>query len=150
MRFHLVDRIDGHVPGKTIAARKLTSADEEFWIGTGAAAVMPPALVLESLCQAGAWLVYLSTGGARSAALLSVAAVEFLEPVRPGDTLDLAGAVDSMDEERAVLSGAVSVDGRVVLRATDIMCALIDTEQLDDPARFRRRADLALRSQSAG
>ena len=145
MRFHFVDTIDRHVPGREIEARKVTSSDEEYWTELDGDKVMPPALVLESLCQAGAWLVYLSTNGESSAALLSVAAVEFGDPVRAGDSLDLRGTVESMNEERAVLSGTVSVRGKVVLSATDIMCALTPTEMLDDPEQMRRRAELVLR-----
>jgi hypothetical protein len=46
-----------------------------------------------------------------------------------------------MTGERAVLSGRVTVDGRLVLEATDIMCSLMDAatlEDLDDTARMRR------------
>jgi 3-hydroxyacyl-[acyl-carrier-protein] dehydratase len=149
VRFHFVDRIDHYVAGKEIAARKLTSADEEYWVELEGETVMPPVLVLESLCQAGAWLVFLTTGGKQSAALLSVAEVEFGDHAKPGDTLQLDGTVESMDDERAVLSGTVSVRDRVILRARDIMCTLMPTAQLDDPERVQRRAAVAMRAEAA-
>ena len=145
-----MDRIDHHEPGKAIVARKLTSGEEPFWIRSDGELEMPPALVLESLCQAGSWLVYLSTGGTRTAALLSVAAAEFGAPARPGDVLVLEGNVESIDEERAVLSGTVSIAGETVLRATDIMCALIEVGRLEDPDALRRRAEVVLHGQAAG
>jgi hypothetical protein len=37
-----------------------------------------------------------------------------------------------MSEETAVISGRVTVDGRPVLEASDIMCTLIDAGDLED------------------
>ncbi len=140
MRFHLVDRIDAYEPGQSVRARKLTSVTEELWIGSPTDPVMPPPLVLESLCQAGSWLIVASTKGRKRAALLQIGSVSFLGDVRPGDVLELEGQVHAMSEEMAVLSGTASVGTCRVLEATDIMCALIDAdelEELDDTARMQ-------------
>ena len=102
---------------------------------------MPPPLVLEALCQAGTWLIMISTERRKRAALLQVASVDFLGDVRPGDVLELLGSVESMNDEVAVLSGRVLVDGQPVLEAKDIMCALIDASDLadlDDTARLQK------------
>jgi 3-hydroxyacyl-[acyl-carrier-protein] dehydratase len=147
MRFHLVDRIDGYTPGVEIKARKLTSPDEDFWQMEGERRVMPPHLVLEALCQAGAWFVYLDSKGERSAALLSIGSVDFSGDVQPGDVLDIHGTVVSSDAERAVLDGTVSVGGRVVLTARDVMCTLMPGSRLDDPNRLEERALMVLRAE---
>ncbi|WP_026877744.1 3-hydroxyacyl-ACP dehydratase FabZ family protein [Jiangella gansuensis] len=139
MLFQLTDRIVGYEPGREIRARKLTSRSEPYWRQTPDGPVMPPPLVLEVLCQAGAWLVMLDTDVARRAALLSVADVRFTGPVRPGDVLDVTATVESASDEMAVVSGTVVVGDRTVLEATDVMCALIDTAELDDPAVTRRQ-----------
>jgi 3-hydroxyacyl-[acyl-carrier-protein] dehydratase len=130
MRFHLVDRILEWEPAKSVRARKVTSLGEAFWVGEADDLVMPPPLVLESFCQAGTWLVMLTTDTRKRAALLSIGSVEFLADVRPGDVLELVGEVESMNEEVAVLSGRALVDGTPVMEAKDIMCALIDAETL--------------------
>jgi len=140
MRFHLVDRIVDWEPARSVRARKVCALSEEYWIGPDDDLRMPPPLVLEAFCQAGTWLVMLSTERRKRAALLSVGAVAFLGDVRPGDVLDLDGTVESMSDEVAVLSGHARVDGRPVLEARDVMCALIDTEQLaalDDTERLQ-------------
>src|SRR4051794_8931900 len=111
MRFHLVDRILEWEPAKSVRARKLCSLGEEFWVGAQDELVMPPPLVLESFCQAGTWLVMLSTDTRKRAALLSIGSVEFIADVRPGDVIDLLGHVESFSDEVAVLSGTASVDG---------------------------------------
>jgi 3-hydroxymyristoyl/3-hydroxydecanoyl-(acyl carrier protein) dehydratase len=139
--FHLTDRIDSWDAGRGIRARKLTSRLEPYWRPGPDGPVMPRPLVLETLCQAGACLVMLSTDLARRAALLSVARVDFLADVRPGDVLAVDAAVESMGEETAVMSGTVSVGDRVVLRAADVMCALIPAGDLEDPLVTRRRLE---------
>ena len=144
MRFHLIDRIDAWTPNVRIAGRKVTSAAEEFWLHTDRGTVMPPHLVLESLCQAGTWLVMLSTDHRRRAALLSVGEVWFGGDVRPGDVLRLDAEITSLSDDAAVLDGTVAAAAggeQVVLRATGIMCALIEGARLDDPEATRRMAE---------
>jgi len=141
MRFHLVDRVLEWEPAKSVRARKVCSRGEEFWVGEGDDLAMPPPLVLESFCQAGTWLVMLTTDTRKRAALLSIGSVEFLADVRPGDVIELEGQVESMSDEVAVLSGRAVVDGTTVMEAKDIMCALIDAESLaplDDTQRLQK------------
>ena len=144
MRFHLIDRIDEYEPSAAVRARKLTSHAELFWEPGVDSPVMPPPLVIEALCQAGTWLIMISTATRKRAALLSIASVDFLGDVRPGDVVELHGTVDSMTDEMAVLSGRATVDGKTVLEATDIMCALIDADELenvDDTNRMKALLD---------
>lgn len=141
MRFHLIDRVDAYEPSRSVRARKLTSYSEEFWEDNASGPIMPPPLVLEALCQAGTWLIMISTERRKRAALLQIAAVSFIDDVRPGDVIELEGEVASMTDEIAVLSGRAIVDGRTVLEASDIMCALIDTgdlADLDDTERLQK------------
>ena len=141
MRFHLIDRVLECEPARSIRARKLTSHSEEYWEDGDNGPIMPPPFMLEALCQAGTWLIMISTERRKRAALLSIGSVDFLDDVRPGDVLDLEGTMDSMSEEVAVISGRVVVAGRPVLQAQEIMCALIkagDLEDLEDTARMQR------------
>ena len=146
MRFHLIDRVDAFEPSRSVRARKLTSHSEEFWVSGPDGPVMPPPLVLEALCQAGTWLIMISTERRKLAALLQIAAVSFLGDVRPGDVIELTGDVSSMSDEIAVLSGTAPVDGRAVMEATDIMCALIDAEDLADLGDTERLQKLLTRA----
>lgn len=132
MRFHLIDKIEACEPGQSIRGLKLTSLSEDYWEDSGNGPKMPDPFVLEALCQAGTWLVMITTDRRKRAALLSIASVEFLGSVSPGDVLQLDGSIDSMSDEVAVISGRVTVDGRPVLEAKEIMCALIDAGDLAD------------------
>lgn len=145
MRFHLIDKVDSYEPASWVKARKLTSSSETFWEDTPTGPVMPPPLVLEALCQAGTWLVMITTDRRKRAALLSISSVEFLGDVTPGDVVELHGTVDTMGDEVAVVSGTATVDGRTVLTATEIMCALIDAADLADLDDTRRLQDMLTR-----
>ena len=145
MRFHLIDRVDAYEPGQSVRARKLTSKSETLWEDTPSGPVMAPPLVLEALCQAGTWLVMITTERKKRAALLSIGDVSFVGDVVPGDILILEGAVESMGDEVAVVSGKVTVDGKTVLEASDIMCALIDAGDLADLEDTRRLQEMLTR-----
>jgi 3-hydroxyacyl-[acyl-carrier-protein] dehydratase len=141
LRFHLIDKVDECEPRKFVRARKLTSLSEDYWEGTDGDLVMPYPFILEALCQAGTWLIMISTERKQRAALLSIGSVEFIDVVRPGDVVELEGTVDSMTGEVAVVSGRASVEGRPVLEARDIMCALMDASELadlEDTARLQK------------
>jgi 3-hydroxyacyl-[acyl-carrier-protein] dehydratase len=107
---------------------------------------MPAPLVLEALCQAGTWLIMLSTDRRKRAALLQIGNVRFSGDVRAGDVLILDGVVESMNDEMAVLSGSATVDGTPVMQATDIMCALIDADDLEAPDDSERMLRMLTRS----
>jgi 3-hydroxyacyl-[acyl-carrier-protein] dehydratase len=144
VRFHLIDRVDAYVPAVSVRARKLTSLSEDYWEDYGSGLVMPQPFMLEALCQAGTWLIMITTERRKRAALLSVGAVDYLAYVRPGEVMELEGSVESMNDEVAVLSGRVVVDGKPMMEAKDIMCALIpggDLADLDDTLRLQKMLD---------
>ena len=132
MRFHLIDRVLEWEPEKSVRGLKVTSVSEEFWEGEGEAAIMPPPLVLEAFCQAGTWLIMITTDRRKRAALLQVGSVTWHRDVRPGEVLLMEGSIASFGEESAVLSGTVKVDGETVLETEDVMCALIEADDLAD------------------
>lgn len=131
MRFHLIDRIEAIRSGQSLRARKLTSRSETFWQPGPDGPEMPSYLILEALCQAGTWLVLESTGRRRRAALLSVGSVEVCATVHPGAVLTVDVTTTGIGTDTAVVSGTVHSGGRLVLRATDVMCALIDADTLE-------------------
>lgn len=144
MRFHLIDRIESWQPYESITARKVTSRQEAPWPNerpharekTG----LPFGLALEALCQAGTWLIMLSSDHRRRAALLTVGEAVSHRPVRPGEVLRMAATVVSRNDEAAVMDGTVTADGEPALTASGIMCALIDAERLADRADTARHA----------
>ena len=151
MRFYMIDRVLSYDPWKSIHAQKLTSRNEVAgWAGVCCgcpawpALMMPSALVLEALCQAGSWLLLLSSELRQRAALLSIGSVTYIREVELGAVLEVEGRVESVNKETAVFSGHVLVQGRPVLEASEIMCVLIDAQELEDPADTARMKHLLL------
>jgi 3-hydroxyacyl-[acyl-carrier-protein] dehydratase len=132
MRFHLIDRVEECEAGVSVRARKVTSFSEEYWEEADGELRMPPPFVLEAFCQAGTWLIMITTDRRKRAALLQVGSVTWGRDIRPGEVLVMEGTMSSFGEETAVLSGTVKVDGETVLECEDVMCALIDGSDLAD------------------
>ena len=132
MRFHLIDRVEECEPGVSVRARKVTSFSEEYWEEQDGELRMPPPFVLEAFCQAGTWLIMITTDRRKRAALLQVGSVTWGRDIRPDEVLVMEGTMSSFGEETAVLSGTVTVDGETVLECEDVMCALIDGSDLAD------------------
>jgi 3-hydroxyacyl-[acyl-carrier-protein] dehydratase len=148
VRFHLIDRIDSWSAWEAVAGVKLTSPADAIWrTGPGSEPYMAPALVLESLCQAGTWLLVLSSEQQQRATLASIGAVRFSGRVRPGDVLSLEGRIDSRADDAVMFSGEARVAGRVVMVASEILCALFPAEKLQDPDSTALLARVLERSQ---
>ena len=149
MRFHLIDRVDEWEPAKSVRARKVTSLSEDYWEDEDGNLRMPPPFVFEALCQAGTWLIMITTDRRKRAALLSVGSVTWHRDVRPGDVMILEGECPSFGEDTAVVSGRVTVDGETVLEAEDVMCALIDADTLADLDDTERLQNMLTRAEEA-
>ncbi|ROO51996.1 3-hydroxyacyl-[acyl-carrier-protein] dehydratase [Micromonospora sp. Llam0] len=151
MRFQLIDRIEAWQPGCGITARKVTAAAEEFWYADSAGwIVMPPELVLEVVCQAATWLIMLSSGFERRALLLAVGEMTVHGCVEPGDVLTVTATVASSIADAIVVDGRVEVEGRTVLEASGIMCALREAETLQARHDVERMARCLLRTEVRG
>ena len=149
MRFHLIDRVEELEPKSFVRARKVTSFSEEYWEEADGGLRMPPPFVLEAFCQAGTWLIMISTDRAKRAALLQVGSVDWHRDVRPGDVLTMEGRIASFGDETAVLGGTVTVDGETVLECEDVMCALIDADDLADAETTKMLQDMMWRPEEA-
>jgi 3-hydroxyacyl-[acyl-carrier-protein] dehydratase len=119
MRYILIDRIERLERGKAIRAIKCVSLAEDVYTDHFVGApVMPGALLIESLAQAGTALLEVSGQLTQKALLIMVDRAKVRGIVRPGDRLVIEAEVVSQDANSARLNGAISVDGRAVMTAT--------------------------------
>ena len=119
MRFTLIDRITELTPGQSLTAVKnLTMSEDYLQDHFPLFPIMPGVLMVESLYQAGAWLVRCSEDFAHSMVLLSEAKnVKFNDFIEPGQTLVVHTRIQKQDDQRTWLQGEGSVDQRVAVKA---------------------------------
>ena len=119
MRFRLVDQITQLEEGKHIEAVKhLTSAERCLEDHFPRFPIMPGVLMLESMYQAGHWLVRKTEDFAHSMVVLKEARnVKFSGFVQPGQDLVVTAKVKKQDGNRTTLITRGMVDGKNVASA---------------------------------
>lgn len=128
MRFSLIDRIVDLEPGKAITAHKnLTLAEEYLADHFPNAPVMPGVMMLETLIQAGAWLVRVTDDFAHSLVLLEDArGIKYANFVEPGQTLRIEASIVSREgastklKAQGTVDDKVAVSGRLVLHSSNL------------------------------
>jgi 3-hydroxyacyl-[acyl-carrier-protein] dehydratase len=127
--FLLVDKVLEMKPGKRITALKNVTINEQFFQGHfPGAPVMPGVLIVEALAQTAAILVMQDRDNwDKIPVFMSMDAVKFRNPVKPGDTLKLEaeiirpGQVFAKFKCRAVISGT----GKTAVDC-EIMAGIVD------------------------
>ena len=129
MRYLLIDRIERLEINKRIIAIKNVAMSEdvfsEHFIGSP---VMPGALLIESLAQAGTALLEVPGDVKRKALLVMVVRAKFRALVRPGDQLRVTVTLLSRDNDMAETDGTIHVGDRLVADAR-LVFALQDVEK---------------------
>jgi 3-hydroxyacyl-[acyl-carrier-protein] dehydratase len=119
MRFTLVDRVTSIEAGKSITAIKNLSMSEEYLADHFPGfPVMPGVLMLETLIQAGAWLMRFTDDFQYSTILLKQArGLKFNNFVTPGKTLEVSLKVHKWEGNFCTLKGTGAVENRSAVNA---------------------------------
>ncbi len=129
MRYLLIDRILEIQTNQCIRAVKSVALSEdvfaEHFFGYP---VMPGALMIESLAQAGTALLEFSCKWSRKALLVMVEKAKFRSFVRPGDQLLIELTVRSQDGSVARLDGTIHSQEKLIADA-QLTFALGDVQQ---------------------
>jgi 3-hydroxyacyl-[acyl-carrier-protein] dehydratase len=119
MRFILVDRIVIEKPGRAIEALKSLTLGEEYLADHFPTfPVMPGVLMLESLVEAGAWLLRVSHNFEKSLIVLhEVRNIKYAHFVEPGQQMRVS--VDLLEENGplAMFKGQGEVEGKQTVSA---------------------------------
>ena len=130
MRYLLIDRIEYLEVNKFIRAIKNVALSEDvFHDHFFGYPVMPGALLIESLAQAGTALLEYSTKFKKKALLVMVDQAKFRKMVRPGDQLSVSGTIVSINQRSAQMDGEIRITDNLVMNARL-------TFALDDADRF--------------
>ena len=120
MRFHLIDRVDAHEPGKFLRGCKFLSLGEEYLADHFPRfPVMPGVLMLQALVEGAAWLWRTTTGGKHTVIVLrEVKNVKYGTFMLPGRRMDIAVDLVKTDGDKAVFRGKGTDDeGRQTVAA---------------------------------
>ncbi len=112
-----LDRILSIEPGQSVrAAKSLSLAEDYLQDHFPRFPVMPGVLMLESLFQAGAWLLRVSDDFAKPLIELREAkGIKYQGFVAPGDRLEVELSIAKQEGDRFVLKGSGSIDGRTAV-----------------------------------
>lgn len=137
MRFLLVDRVLELTPHRSITAVKSLSLAEEYLADHFPGfPVMPGVLMLETLVQAGGWLIRESEQFRPSTILLKEArALKFNNFVAPGKTLTVQLVVKKQDGRFWDFQGTGQMDGESAVSARLVLEAFNLAERHPDLAR---------------
>jgi 3-hydroxyacyl-[acyl-carrier-protein] dehydratase len=119
MRFNLVDRIVEWQPGKSLHALKNLTLGEEYLADHFPTfPVMPGVLMLETLVEAGAWLLRLTDDFQHSVIVLrETRNVKYGNFMEPGRRMDVRIDLVVQDEASATFKGKGEVEGQTTVAA---------------------------------
>jgi 3-hydroxyacyl-[acyl-carrier-protein] dehydratase len=119
MRFHLVDRIVTVEPSRTLrAVKNLTLAEEYLADHFPTFPVMPGVLMLQTLVEAGAWLLRLTEDFRHSVIVLREAkGVKYGNFMEPGKQLLITVELAERTDDTATLKGKGEVEGNTAVSA---------------------------------
>ena len=128
----MLDRVTELEPGKRAHAYKNVTCNEEFFQGHFPGhPVMPGVLVIEAMAQAAGVLVKLSqmhqTDRPTVFYLAKVDNARFMQPVVPGDRLDLEVVIVRTKRNMSQFRAEAKVDGKLVAEA-ELLCAQVIVE----------------------
>ncbi|MDX1285652.1 MAG: 3-hydroxyacyl-ACP dehydratase FabZ [Draconibacterium sp.] len=126
--FVFIDRVTHLDPGKTVTAIKNVNINESYFPGHfPGKPIMPGVLILESMAQAGAFLILHDLEDPKKKGMLFTAIEnsKFRKPVVPGDQLIIKLELLKFRLGTAKIKGEAFVQDKLVAEAT-LMASLVD------------------------
>jgi 3-hydroxyacyl-[acyl-carrier-protein] dehydratase len=119
MRFHLIDRIEDFVPGKSLRGfRNLTMGEEYLADHFPTFPVMPGVLMLQTLVEAGSWLIRGSEDFRHSVITLrEVRNIKYGSFMEPGKRMTVTVELVERGEATATFKGKGEAEGQQTVAA---------------------------------
>jgi len=128
--FSFVDRIQSIQPGSRITGSYTVPAGVESF---------SPSLAGEAVGQLAAWAAMSASDFERRPVAGLAGAIDLLGAVRPGQTLELAAELESIDEEAVAYGGEARVNGTPIIRLHNCVGPMVSIIEFDDPQALRDR-----------
>ena len=150
MRFHLIDRIVEVRPGQTLRAFKNLTLGEEYLADHFPSfPVMPGVLMLQTLVEAGAWLLRLSEDYRHSVIVLrEVKNIKYGTFMEPGRRMNIGVDLVERSEGLAAFKGKGDMDGQSTVTARFVLASYKLADR--DPAFADVDADIVLKMRKQG
>jgi 3-hydroxymyristoyl/3-hydroxydecanoyl-(acyl carrier protein) dehydratase len=130
--FSFVDRITSSVLGSSIrGCYSIPPKVDTF----------PVSLAAEAVGQLAAWAAMEAVDFSRRPVAGIAGKIELLSKVRPGQVLELAAELESVDIETVGYSGIAMADGVPVIRLSDCVGPMVPLEDFDDPRSVREHCN---------
>jgi len=125
MRFHLIDRIVEFRPGQSLqAVKNLTLGEEYLADHFPGFPVMPGVLMLQTLVEAGAWLLRLSEDYRHSVIVLrEVKNIKYGTFMEPGRRINISVELVERSEGLAAFKGKGEMDGQSTVTARLVLAS---------------------------
>ena len=128
--FSFVDRITSVEPGVRIRGSYAIPPDLDSFSHS---------LVAEAVGQLAAWAAMAAVDFKRRPVAGLAGRIELLAPVRPGQMLELAAELETVDTEAVAYGGTASAEGVPVIRLEHCVGPMMPMEDFDDPQAMRER-----------
>jgi 3-hydroxyacyl-[acyl-carrier-protein] dehydratase len=128
--FSFVDRITAVQKGSRIQGRYLIPPGLKDF---------PSSLAAEAVGQLAAWAAMEATDFENRPVAGLAGRIDLLAAARPGQVLEIAADIESLDAEAVVYRGHAKIDGRLVVQLEDCVGPMIPVADLDEPAALRER-----------
>jgi 3-hydroxymyristoyl/3-hydroxydecanoyl-(acyl carrier protein) dehydratase len=99
----------------------------------------PAALVAEAIGQLAAMAAMAATDFKRRPVAGLAGSIEFLAPAQPGQVLELAAELESVDTEAVAYAGTAQANGLPVIRLQQCVGPMMPLEEFDDPRALSER-----------
>lgn len=132
--FLFVDKVLELEKGKSIVAIKNVTSNEPFFQGHFPQfKVMPGVLIVETMAQAGAILLYHSVPDPENVLVFmsTINKAKFRKPVVPGDQLRLEAEILKIKSRFCHMRGKVIVDGEIIAEA-EVMASIMNLEEMNE------------------
>ena len=128
--FSFVDRI---------APARDTSRIEGSYVIPAGLETFPSSLAAEAVGQLAAWGAMKAVDFERRPIAGLAGRIDLLDAAEPGQVLQLAAEIESVDAEAVAYRGCAKVDGTEIIRLEECVGPMIPVVDLDDPEELRER-----------
>ena len=139
--FTFVDRLDELVPGGSARGS---------YVVPPSVGEFPASLAAEAVGQLVAWSVMAALDFSFRPVAGIAGRIEFGDPPQAGETLELSGTIDDLNDQSVRYHGEVRSGGRMIIRLFDCIGPLLPMEEFDDPEAVRAHCERLRAGDAAG